>query len=179
MDPQPQMRQSATRRTTIGAILVASVAAAVPFILADGWPLAVFGLAFGALWLVELRRGRHRLASPLMAGYVILAALATGAGGSFLPPLTVVAALAAWDLDRFSARLDEAGGASETSLAERRGLEQQHLSRLLRVSLFGLALAWLALAVRVQLAFGVAVALGLVAALGLAALVRALIRESD
>ncbi len=38
------------------------------------------------------------------------------------------------------------------------------------MSLLGLALAWLALAVRV-LAFGLAVALGLVAALGLAALV--------
>lgn len=179
MDPQPQMRQSATRLSTVAAILVAAVAAAVPFILADGWPLAVLAVAFAALWLLELRRGRHRLASPLLAGYVILAALATGTRGSFLPPLTVIAALAAWDLDRFSARLDEAGGANEASLAERRGLEQQHLSRLLRVSLLGLALAWLALAVRVQLAFGLAVGLGLIAALGLAALVRALIRESD
>lgn len=179
MDAQPQIRQSATRRTTVAAILVAAVAAAVPFILADGWPLAALAVAFAVLWLVELRRGRHRLASPLLAGYVILAALATGARGSFLPPLTVVASLAAWDLDRFSARLDEAGSANEASLAERRGLEQQHLRRLLRVSLVGLALAWLALAVRVQLAFGLAVALGLVAALGLAALVRALIRESD
>ncbi len=179
MDPQPPVMRSATLRAAIAAILVASVAAAVPFIRGEGWPLVVLALAIGAFWLLELRRGRHRVASPLLAGYVILAALATGTAVSFLAPLAVVAALAAWDLDRFAARLDEAGRANEASLAERRSLEAQHLRRLLRVSLLGLALAWLALAVRVQLAFGLAVALGLVAALGLAALVRALIRESD
>ncbi len=87
--------------------------AAVPFIRGEGWPLVVLALVLGAFWLFELRRGRHRFASPLLAGYVILGALATSTQVGFLAPLAVVAALAAWDLDRFAARLDEAGGANE------------------------------------------------------------------
>ena len=172
--PQPPLIRSATQRAASAAILVAAVAAAVPH---PGRRLAARRWRWcSARSGCSNCRGRHRCVSA--AGRVRHpGALATNTQvGSSL--LVVVAALAA-DLDRFAARLDEAGRANEASLAERRSLEAQHLRRLLRVSLLGLALAWLALAVRVQLAFGLAVALGLVAALALAALVRALIRQSD
>lgn len=168
------------RRITVAAIIAAAASAVAGFVLTRGWPLAGLALISGALWLADWRRGRHRLASPLLALFVFLAAISAALpGGRVLAPLTVVAALAAWDLDRFTARLDEAAGTSGEQQAERRGLEAQHLRRLLMVSVLGLALAWLTAAIRLQLPFGWAVGLGLAAALSLAGLVRALIRESD
>jgi hypothetical protein len=168
------------RTLTFLAILVAAASAVIGFVLTGGWVLLAVALAAGALWLVDIRRGRHRFASPLLVVFVLLAAVSAGlSGGRVLAPLVVVAALAAWDLDRFAARMAEAVAGNGEQQAERRKLETQHLRRLLVVSALGLALAWLAEFVRVPLSFGWAVALGLLAALGLAGLVRALVRESD
>jgi hypothetical protein len=189
------------RRITYAAIFVAAASLTVSFGWAGGWPLSLAALACGAFWAYAFRRGWEAAASPLLVICVVLAAIDVNlAGGRMAAPVAVVAALAAWDLHRFVARLrsgydedadveaaagDEAETVSETTgedlllEQERRALEREHLHRLLIVSVAGLALAWIAEAVRLRLALPLALALGLLAILGLSQVVRSLMRESD
>lgn len=181
------MMHITARRIGLAAILVAGAAIIAAgllqvsgVVLSGGWLIALLAAAAAALWLADYARAQHRLASPMLVAFVVLAAVSAGLpGGRALAPLAVVAALAAWDLDRFAARMDAVAATDEAQRAERRRLEVQHLYRLAVVAVLGLALAWLAEAIRVELSFGWAIVLGLLAALGLAALVRALVRESD
>ena len=106
-------------------------------------------------------------------------------GGAIWAPLCLVAALAAWDLDRFAGRLSSVGarpaaiegvgGADD----ETHDLERRHLWRLAVVSGLGLVLSWAGQAIHFKLDLTVMLVLGFVAILGLSRAVRALVRESD
>lgn len=161
-------------RLTLALIIAVSLTTAVGFVIVpDAWPLTLVGLALGGLWVLAHRRQVEGLASFLLVCFIALAGVGIGfAYGPIWAPPVVVLALAAWDLGRFTARLQ--GPADET-----RELEHRHLRRLLVVSGLGLGLAWLALSMRLQLGFAVALGLGFLAVLGLSQVIRALARESD
>jgi hypothetical protein len=189
------------RRITYAAIFVASASLAASFGWTGVWPLALAALIAGAFWAYAFRRHWEGAASLMLVVFVVIAAVDVNlSGGRLLAPVAVVAALAAWDLHRFVARLrsgfdedaaDEESAAEDVEILiettaddllleqERRALERSHLRRLLVVSAVGLALAWLAEAARFRLALPIALALGLLAILGLSQVVRSLMRESD
>jgi hypothetical protein len=76
--------------------------------------------------------------------------------------VSLVAALAAWDLDHFERRLRQARpGTQETDL------RRAHLQRLALVAGLGLGLGWLALGVRIELGLGWAILLSLLTIIGL------------
>lgn len=166
---------------TLAIILLAGLIPAAGLLAGGAWPLAAACAGLGGLWLVGCLRGWDGLASWLLAGFVVLAALGIGArGGSLWAPPAVVLALAAWDLQRFMGR---AGALSAGDAG--RDLTARHLRRLLAVSGLGLALSWIAAAAGAaagadfKLSLGAALALGFLAMLGVSLVIRALARESD
>ena len=125
--------------------------------------------AIGLLWLAGDWRGWDWVAEPCLAGWVGLAAFGAWWGvisGWML--LGVVAALAAWDLSHFAARLRDAGAL--TPPAE---LTRAHLRRLAIVAGVGLLLGGIALGIRVELTFGWAILAAALAIIGLSRLLRA------
>jgi hypothetical protein len=124
---------------------------------------SALGVALGLLWLAGLWRGWGWVASPALACLAGLAALGALQGLSAAWMLAgAVAALAAWDLDRFARRLRAAGhvvGAADMARA--------HLRRLLLVAGLGLSIGGAALAVQVRLSFGWALLGGAIAILSL------------
>jgi uncharacterized membrane protein len=92
--------------------------------------------------------------------------------GSLL--LSVVAVLAAWDLDYFVRRLK-----SVERVEKRHDLEQSHLKRLMSVAVLGLLLGGIAIAVEIRLNFGWILFWGIVLILGLSRLIDLLNREND
>jgi hypothetical protein len=83
-----------------------------------------------------------------------------------------VAALSAWDLDRFDQRLENVRVDAAVS-----ALEKQHLTRLFLVNGAGLLLAWAALGVKARISFGFLFFLSLIAVLSLSWAVRYLRRS--
>ena len=162
-------------RITFIVIFLTSLTSAAGFALTGAWPLALPCVALGALWLVGFARRLEGLGSLMLVAFVVAAGVGVSLSQrSIWAPPTVVLALAAWDLERFGARLRLADASAETGELERR-----HLWRLLAVSGLSLALAWAALGSRLKLDMAVALALGFLAILGLSQVVRALARESD
>jgi hypothetical protein len=138
------------------------------------WTGALLILACGSVWLLAQRR-RWRLASVVLVVFLVTAALGllVGVGASWML-LGVTAALGAWDLDRFSRRLELAQQGARDGELERR-----HFLRLLMVSGLGLLLGAIALELDLKVGFGMILLLGLLAVLGLGQLVSFLRRESD
>jgi hypothetical protein len=164
---------------TLAALLISTVAAtstlALGYGLAGLWPATLLLLALGSLWLLGQQQGWGWVASVALVFFVGAAAvglwLDLGAGWMLLG---VVAALSAWDLDRFTQRQR---GAERIEKA--RELERRHLQRLLIVDSLGLLLATAGLQVRVGVSFGGAFSLTLLAVLGLSRVIGFLRRESD
>jgi hypothetical protein len=162
-------------RITFIIIILAALVPTAGFVLNGAWPLALPCVALGALWLVGFARRLEGLGSFMLFAFIVAAGVGVNLSQrSVWAPPTVVLALAAWDLERFGARLRLADASSET-----RELERRHLWRLLAVSGLSLALAWAALGSRLKLDMAVALALGFLAILGLSQVIRALARESD
>ncbi len=138
--------------------------------------LAVIGLVLGynlsALWLWlalglwSLAGQRSRWGWPASVSLVAFIGAAAygiwqgGPAGWLL--FSVVAALAAWDLDHFARRLQQTGQ-QEMALE----LQQAHLKRLALVAGLGLLLGGLALSLRIELNLGWACFLGLLTIIGL------------
>jgi len=133
------------------------------------WAGVGVAVAIGLLWLAGDRRGWDWAAEPCLAGWVGLAAFGAwrGVNSSWMLP-GVVAALAAWDLGHFIARLRGAGAI--TQAAE---LTRAHLRRLAVVAAAGLLLGGIALGIRVELTFGWAILAAALAIIGLSRLLRA------
>ena len=137
------------------------------------WVAVAFAL-LGLAWiLAETRRVR-------IAAFVGLFLAVSGAAlGEWqrLPPefllLSLVLALAAWDLSDFSRRLDlTAGGGVLPELEDRRQLERRHLGWLAAILLTGVGLSIFALEARaVRFKFEVAAALALLGAWGVTQLI--------
>lgn len=173
-------------RVILFCILLAAAAALIGFVLAGAWQLGLLAAGLGGLWIAARRKGWGGAASPLLLGFIVLAAMGVALrGGAIWAPLCLVAALAAWDLDRFAGRLSSVGarpaavegvgGADD----ETRDLERRHLWRLGVVSGLGLVLSWAGQAIHFKLDLTVMLVLGFVAILGLSRAVRSLVRESD
>ncbi len=173
-------------RVTLFCILLTAAAATVGFTLAGAWQLGLLAAAFGGLWLAAHRRRWEALTSLLLFGFIILAGIGvTLRGGAIWAPPCLVAALAAWDLDRFAGRLSGVGqrpitaGSVEGADDETHDLERRHLLRLGIVGGLGLVLSWIGQAIHVKLDLAVMLFLGFLAILGLSRAVRSLARESD
>jgi hypothetical protein len=164
-----------SKQLLLASIVLGATALALGFGLAGDWLGVAVVVALGLLWLIGQWRGPAWTSSVGLVGFVLLAAagLLLGLGPGWML-LGLVAALTAWDLDGFLRRLDSVEWVERRSEVERR-----HLLRLLLVDALGLALAALALGVRLDLSFGYLILLGLVAAWGLGRAVGFLRRESD
>jgi hypothetical protein len=142
--PRPWQR---VELALILALLAGTVFLVWPAALAGLWGWAAAGLLPGLLW-GALRRTRWPLPPAVGLGLFLLAAglgvLADLPAGAML--LAGTAALAAWDLDRFLARLRQVSPEQDT-----RALQNAHLVRLSWVCLLGVGAGFLALNLRLQL----------------------------
>ena len=131
--------------------------------------------AIGLLWLAGDWRDWDWVAEACLVGWVSLAAFGAWLGltGGWML-LGVVAAMAAWDLRHFAARLRAAGAIP--SPAE---LTRDHLRRLAIVAATGLLLGGLAIGIRVELTFGWAILAAALAIIGLSSLIRLSGREEQ
>jgi hypothetical protein len=163
------------RRIAVILIVVIAIFSAAGFAAVGAWPLMLPCLVLAALWLAGVVRRWEGLGSLMLFAFVVAAGIGANLDQRALwtAPM-VVLALAAWDLERFAARLRLAGADADT-----RELERRHLWRLAGVSGLSLLLTWSVLGVRLKLGMAVALGLGMLAILGLSQLVRALVRESD
>jgi hypothetical protein len=163
------------------ACLAASVAAlGLASILKQDWTLAIVGVILGlGWWLAEPRsRVKGNSASPRprvgwlpsvgLSGFTLAAAAGILMDYSaMLMLITATMALAAWDLERFTRRLNlvEPNPASQA-------LHFPHLRRLFTICLVGILLGTLALNIQIRLSFLVTAVLVLLLAFTLARLVR-------
>jgi hypothetical protein len=133
------------------------------------WAGVGVAVAIGMLRLAGDWRGWDWVAEPCLAGWV---GLATFGAWQELPAawmlLGVVAALAAWDLSHFAARLRSAGAVPQAT-----ELTRMHLRRLAVVVAAGLLLGGIALGVRVEMTFGWAILAAALAVVGVSSLIRA------
>jgi hypothetical protein len=155
--------------------VLAAAALAVGYGLEEAWGGVVVAGIVGGFWLFGQWRRWGRVASVALV--LLTGAAAVGlwlgvVGGWAL--VGVVAALVAWDLDRFTWRMRTAG-----CVVDADALERHHLRRLLVVGGTGLLLGVVALSVRVRLGFAAAFLLGLLAVLGLSRAVGFLRREGS
>ncbi len=159
-----------SKRAALGSVALATAMLALGYAL-DNQPRGVFFVAgSGGLWLLGQRYRWGWIASLGLVAFTGSAAagIIAGVGAGWMLG-GLVAALSAWDLDRFAQRLADAGkmdGGHE--------LERRHLRRLLAVVVLGLTLAGLPLIATVQLSLGWALLLGLFALLGLSETIRIL-----
>lgn len=157
-----------TRRVFWGAVALAVGAPTVGALLRGVTTLPLGALVLGALWIVLAER--TRLAGAVFAlcvGGIALGIWLEVGIGWLLVGMT--AALAAWDLEAFNARL-----ASIARVENERELAREHLRQLGLVCGIGLSMALAASRLRVQLSFGAALFLALTAVLGLGYVLRSL-----
>ena len=142
------------------------------------WVGAAVSGGAGALWLAGFWRRRRQVSALALAA--CLGAIVIGAT---LPLpiwpllLSLVAALAAWDLEHLTARLRYTR--SDTAAPDVRALQRRHLARLGMVSGIGGALAAVAVTWRVRFGLEMALLLGVLAVFGLSRALRFVRRESD
>jgi len=133
------------------------------------WAGVGVAVVIGLLWLAGDWRDADWVAEPCLAGWVALAAFGAWIGltsGWML--LGVVAALAAWDLAHFAARLRGAG-----AIPPPNELLHAHLRRLAIVAASGLLLGGIALGIQIELTFGWALLAAALAIIGLSSVIRA------
>jgi hypothetical protein len=143
------------------------------------WPLPILG--GGLLWVVGGARGWGRIFAWGVVACALLAAvgLAQAVGFGWML-LALVAAVTAWDLDRFAQTPASPGRAPAAAgrVEGARQMERRHLQRLGLVNLAGLSLGAAAFLLQTRLHFVVVVLLLLLAAWGLSQAVTYLRRES-
>ena len=155
-------------RLTAAAIALAALLPAAGYALAARWFEALAAVVVGAAWLAGSRGRMVWVANLAFLSLVALAAWAVLGGLAPAWGLAgLLAALAAWDVSAFGARL---GG--EARVVGERALWSGHLRRLGAALAAGLALGAAALLLRVEIGFGWALALGIVAVVALSRAIR-------
>jgi hypothetical protein len=156
-------------------LLTLLCAALTTFVLALGyagqslWAGVGVAAVIGLLWLAGDWRGVGWMAEPCLAGWVALAAFGAWIGlTSSWMLLGVVAALVAWDLAHFAARLRAAGATPPPA-----ELARAHLRRLAIVAAVGLLLGGIALGIEIELTFGWALLAAALAVIGMSRLIGA------
>jgi len=151
------------KRPAILGIGLATLLLTLGYAIGGRWIGAAASVALGCLWLAGLRRSWSGIDSLGLVGFTGMAAV--GVWLALAAPILLagqVAALAAWDLDRFARRLRSAGRVEAESV-----LVRAHLQRLLAAAGLGLVFGGVALAVQVPLSFGWALLLAALVFLGL------------
>ena len=157
------------------SIGIATLLLALAYAIGGRWIGTATSVALGCLWLAGLWRGWTGMEALGLIGAVGIAAV--GVWFALSTPVLlagVVAALVAWDLDRFVRRTRSAGHVTEAT-----ALTRAHLQWLLVVAGLGLALGAVAAGIQVPLSFGWALLLGALAILGMSRVIRSLTRASD
>jgi hypothetical protein len=176
------MNAATVRRLAQGAIALATLTLVASLyawsVEAEGQSATVviwISIALGGLWLVSLQQGWGWTASLELLAFVSLSALSAWLGASAVGTLfAVVAALIAWDLQRFIRRLQRARRVeAEAPLVE------THLRRLAIIGGLGLLLGGIALIWHVQLSFWWTLSLSLIALVGLHQALKALRRGGE
>jgi len=154
------------RQIFLGIVVLAVGAPALGVALRGVWMLTVAFGVLGFLWIGFSQR--HRLMglafALCVAGIAMAAGLEVGIGWLLVG---ITAALAAWDLEAFSARM-----AGVARIENEPALVRDHLRHLGIVCAAGLFLATVASLVRIRLSFGVALVLSAIAVLGLGYVLR-------
>jgi hypothetical protein len=134
---------------------------------------ATLVVALGCVWLIGLHRGWNGAETLGLFGFVGLAAV--GAAAVAVPILlaSVVAALAAWELHRFTLRLDNGG-----RVLHEPALVRSHLRWSLGVAGAGLLVSLAAPALQIALPFGATLLLSALAVLGVSRAIHWLNRPS-
>lgn len=162
-------------RARSGAILLSTSVLTLGYGTWGSWVIAVGLAVVGLLWLLRPPLGRAGVTS---SGFLIFAIFAGYGAWVGLPAigmlLALVLALAAWDLDRFAARLQ---GADFTP--HEKTLVRSHLLRLSIVCGLGLLVGGAATAVRWELGFWWTLLLALLTAIGLRLVLISLRRLRD
>lgn len=162
------MTATGISRIVLLSLGTAALMLGIPLAAKGAWGLALASLSVGGLWAVGHLRG----VSPAPGGF--LGFLTLGALGTLLDLreamlLGTVAALAAWDLDRFARRLRDVERVEDLE-----GLWSLHLRRLLPTLGMGLLLGGIALEGRIPLGLWGAILLGILGVLGIAQLLEGL-----
>lgn len=163
------------RRVTFASAGATTIVLALNDAFNKDWFLALTVVCVGALWLVGQWRGWTWTANTGLAGLVATAALATLYGAPAIWTLPgLLAALVAWDLDRFTQRMP-----LEAHTNEKDALWRAHTRRLFIVLVIGALPAVFALLLRVDLGFGWTLLLALLAIVGLTRAVAAMRQGSE
>lgn len=159
-----------------GATALASAALLVGAAVQGSWGTGLAVVAVGALAITTISKDWGRpLGAMVFASFVLLAGREVlGQVYPLWGLLAVTAAMIAWDLGSFRARLTIAG-----SVAHPEALVRKHLSRLAQVALVGFGLGAVGLFVRVDYGIGTVVGLALLLVLGLSQVIAHVRRESD
>lgn len=164
-----------TNRGVEVAISLASIMLAIGYIQGGLVLGAFFAVALGGLWYIGHALKWRYLASFELTVFFGLAAVGTFFDINFIWLLVGMgSALAAWDLDQFSQRMERFP--IEESFLK---LEQNHFRRLLVILIPGTILAAVVPTIQIELTFTWALILGLIAIYGLSQTVKYLRRESD
>ena len=157
------------------SIVLATLLPVAGYATSGQWIGVAASVALGCLWLAGLRRGWQGTEVLGLAGFVGVAAV--GVWLEVAAPILlagVVAALVAWDLDRFAQRLRSAG-----QIEQEPALVRAHLRQLPIVAGLGLLLGLAAGIIPAPSSFGWALGLGALAILGLSRVIRAFNRASE
>jgi hypothetical protein len=160
--------------STVGIILTA-LALATGYTLAGFWPVSIFALLAGSLWLIALWRGWNRVTSLSIIIFVGVAAWGTWLGitaGWLL--FGIIATLIAWDLGDFAQRFRQTEHRQNYAT-----LQRIHLLQLAIVAGLGLLLGGIALSFELRLNMWWGILLGVLVIAGLSQAIGRLRRESD
>ncbi len=159
----------------LGSTILATLALALGYAREARWEEWALIAGAGVLWLIGQQMTWRWMPAIGFAFFVSMAARGAWLHlQAALMLVAVVAAMTAWDLSEFQLRLPPTRPVGSTL-----DLERQHLWRLVLVDALGLALAALALEVRIDLGLGSALLLGVLVVVGLSQAVRFLRRQSD
>jgi len=164
-----------------GNLSLTTIAGVLGFTLSDRGLWALVYIILGAVWFYGHQRNPGKTASTILVCIVISACLGLFMGvSSWWALLSVIAGLAAWDLDQFTGRVTEAGLYNQPMISTQlQKVEDGHLHRLGIVEGLALISGGCGLILHIRLGFGIVLILSLLGTIGLGQLIGTLRRESD
>ncbi len=156
-----------TRNFVYVSILASAAALTYSLAANDFIPVSVTVALLGIAWIVLFMRGLHRFSGLAFSIFIIISLASLWADvSSWLALAGVIFSLLAWDLTKFSQRLQNTNSPQDARRAER-----AHFSRLTLVIDLSLAGYFAATRIHVTLTFGAAALLALLGIWGISALV--------
>jgi hypothetical protein len=156
------------KRRTGACIGLVTALLTLGYAMGGQWIGATLVVALGCLWLIGLYRGWNGAETLSLFGFAGLAA--AGVAAAVVMPIllaSVVAALATWDLHRFTLRLENAG-----CVLHEQALVRSHVRWSLSIAGAGLLISLAAPAIRIALPFGATLLLSVIAVFGVSRAIR-------